>query len=94
MPQKSDSFINDFINNIDQVNSEDDIVRLWQVHRKVAAKLYSLLKDILTDTVRASKPQENEYSDHSDDTDFSDSSTSDSDNDCDEDSDDYPHFMK
>ena len=46
MVVKCDRFMNDFLNNIDQVNSEYDIVRLWEVHRKVAAKLYSLLKDM------------------------------------------------
>ena len=42
-------FIKDFIKVIDEIKTEEDIVSIWHIDPVVAAKVFSLLKDVLSE---------------------------------------------
>ena len=54
MSVRSESFVKDFINNIADVKTEDDIIRIWQVDWKVAVKLCLVVKDVLSENINTS----------------------------------------
>ena len=45
------SFTKDFIKNIDEVRSEEDIVRIWHIEQSLAKKIYMLLNDVISEPV-------------------------------------------
>ena len=42
-------FIKDFIKVIDEIKTEEDIVSIWHIDPVVAARVFSLLKDVLSE---------------------------------------------
>ena len=63
------SFTKDFIKNIDEVKTAEDIVRIWHIEPLIAKKIYLLLTDVLNgatdDNVDFSSDEESETSEAS-----------------------------
>ena len=53
------SFIEDFLKHVDEIRSEDDVVRIWHVEKSLALKLFSLLEDIFAATSEVSYAPDN-----------------------------------
>ena len=79
MEVTSISFTKDFIKNIDEVKTEEDIIRIWHIEPLLAKKIYLLLNDVINGAadvnVNFSSEEESEASDE--DSDVFDDSTDD-----------------
>ena len=79
MEVTSISFTKDFIKNIDEVKTEEDIIRIWHIEPLLAKKIYLLLNDVINGAadvnVNFSSDEESEASDE--DSDVFDDSTDD-----------------
>ena len=71
MEVTSISFTKDFIKNIDEVKTEEDIVRIWHIEPLLAKKIYLLLIDVINGAaeVNFSSDEESEASEASEATD-------------------------
>ena len=67
MEVTSVSFTKDFIKNIDEVKTEEDIVRIWHIEPLIAKKIYLLLNDVLNGAadINYSSDEESEASEAS-----------------------------
>ena len=85
MEVTSISFTKDFIKNIDEVKTEEDIIRIWHIEPLLAKKIYLLLNDVINGAadvnVNFSSDEESEASEGSEasdeDSDVFDDSTDD-----------------